>query len=694
MANLGTALTHAYGGTGVSSRTQAFLMAVPVGSTLVGAVMWESTDNSVPTTITITDTAGNTYTVDASITSSSTVAVAAFRGRVSSALTTGDSLTVTISDTRIRWNINVDAFDDVLQALATSPLDKSATNASGTSASATSGTTDVTSQDRVLSYAAIGTVAGRTYSGVPGDWVQKATVQTSAGSYDRALKCLYRYGTLTAAQGVTVTVDPASASGGVVVVYKIASGRNNYARTEHRAEGLPDGTVLTTANSGGAAGTSYDLVSNSPKVDTSTAAGGTRSMLLAATAMSQVGGRDTDVSLGIARRVRGRGYFRFPTLPPANLGPIQTISNTVLACRVQFTTSGTLRIVDSNFTQMASSSTPVPLNQWVRMEWRLVASTTAGQASLDVWFDPHSTGAPDISMSSAASFNTLGFFDKYDSMLSFSSGQTYTMSVDEVVWTLDDTSVGPFQATRSYNIDFEAADPLGTFDATGNAALNAAAAHDGTQGLRLDSRTLPAYAKLSTLTFGHGHRWASIAAWMRLPLGSLTANCPLVRFRNTDPSDADAGGHGDVWIDSASGQVKADLMPANAISGSADMDSLWFYLQAVCGFKDDGTSVLKVKVNGAEIGIANSTLPVTGEALSAVVLGTQSVADAVLDVDELVLTVSDNELDYVGDGGPPLGCYTLSGGAWVPATPYKLKGGVWVAAEANVRSGGSWQALP
>lgn len=694
MGNLGEALTHSYGGTGVSSQTKAFAMAVPEGATLLGGIVWESSDNTVPSGITITDTAKNTYAVDGSIASGSTVAVVLFRGRVSNALTTSDSLTVAITGTRIRWTINVDAFDDLLQAYASSPLDRTASNASGSAATMPSGTTDTTTQDKTLSYVAYGAGGGRTFT-VPGGWTEKATVQTTVGSADRTLKCIYRYNSLIGVQEVTTGVAPNSTNGGVIGVYKVASGRNNYPRTEHRAEGLPDGTVLTTANSGGAAGTPYELVNGSPEVDTATAARGTRSMLLTASSMSSVGGRDADVNLGVARRVRGRGYFRFPSLPPANLGPIQTISNTVLACRVQFTTSGLLRIVDSAFVEMAGSATPVPLNQWIRMEWRLVASTTAGQASLDVWFDPLSTGTPDISMSSAASFNTLGYFDKYDANIAFSAAQTYSMSVDEIVWTLDDAaSPGPLQPDHSYDIDFEAADSLAVFDATGNADLDAAAAHGGTQGLRLDARTLPAFAKLSTLTFGAGHRWASIAAWMRQPLGSLTANCPLVRFRNTDPSSSGTGGNGDIWIDYTTGQIKGDLMPANFLSGSTDMGSSWFYLQAVCGFRDDGTSVLKVKINGAEIGVANSTLPVIGEALAHVVLGSQTAVDAVLDIDDLELTISDTELDYIGSGGPPPGCYVRASGLWVPATPYVLEGGTWVEADANVRSGGSWQAVP
>lgn len=694
MGNLGEALTHTYGGTGVGSRTQAFAMAVPVGSTLVGAVAWESSDNSVPSGITITDTARNTYTVDVSVASGSTVAVIIFRGRITTALTTSDTLTVAITGTRIRWDINVDAFDDILQAYATSPLDKFSSNASGSSTSLVSGTTDVTSQDKTLTYVAYGLGAGRTFT-VPGGWTEKTVVQTSVGSTDRALKCIFRYNTVEGAQSATTTINTASTNGGVIVAYKVASGRNNYARTEHRSEGLADDTTLTTSNSGGPGGTAYDAVNNTPKVDTALVAHGSRSTLLTATSMSSVGGRDTDVSLGTTRRVRGRGYFRFPSLPPVNLGPVQTISNTTLACRIQFTTTGTLRIVDSAFAQMVSSATTVPLNQWIRMEWRFVASTTAGQASLDVWFNHLSTGAPDISISSAASFNTLAYFDKYDAGISFSAADTYTMSTDEVVWTTDDAaSPGVFQPTLTYSEDFEGASPLDTFDATGNADVDAAAAHGGSLGLRLDSRTLPAYAKISNLTFGAGHRWASIAAWMRQPLGSLTANCPLVRFRNTDPSSSGTGGNGDIWIDFTNGQIKGDLMPANFLSGSTDLNGSWFYLQAVCGFKDDGTSVLKVKVNGAEIGVVNSTLPVVGEALAHVVLGSQSAVDAVLDVDDLDLSVSDDTLDYIGSGGPPPGCYIRSGGLWVTATPYVRSGGAWVVADANVRSGGSWQALP
>lgn len=693
MGHLGTVATLAYGGTGVSSRTITISLAVPKGGTVLGTMVWESSDNTVPTIASIVDTRGNTWVIDEQVAGGSTVAVALLRGRVSNALEVGDTITITTTGgTRTRWVGQFDGFDDVLQALNTTPLDVHTNQPAAASTSMPTGTTGVTFQDKMLVYAGHGLGVGRTFT-PPGGWTERTVVETTVGSADRAVKCLFKYATLIGTQGGTTTISPSSTNAGVIGTYRVATGRNNYARTEHRFEGMPDGTTLTTSNAGDAAGVNYNLVNQTPVADDALVAKGTRSLLCALSSASACSGRDT-TTVGATRIIRGRGYFYFTATPAANCLFVQILRSGAFAGAVQLTTANQLRLTDSAFAQMALSGTTVPLNQWVRIEWRFVASATVGQASVKMWSSIDSTGTPDIDLSSAASFNTLSYFDAYDTGSIFSSSRTYTLSYDDVVWTSDDNAeVGPYADPVTFSYDFEGGSPLASLETTGNANVTASAAKLGSAGLRLSAQSVPAYARVSTLSFGTGRRWASLAAWMRLPSGVLTANASLVRFRNTDPVATGTGGNGDIWIDQATGFVKGDLLTANSFTGSVNMGSAWFYLQAVCAYKADGTSSMKVKINGVEVGSIASTLPVTGEALAGVVLGSQSVVDQIVDIDSFELSVSDTTLDYIGTAGTPPGFYVRSGGVWVSATPYVRSAGAWTEADPYRRTGGSWQVV-
>lgn len=887
---------------GTTQQTLTVATAVAAGGTIIGSVTWDSADNTVPTVSSIVDSRGNNYATDEQVAGGTTVALVQFRGKISNALEVGDTITITISPAHFRWATKVLGFNDVLQALGDNPLDAHVNNPAVNSTSMYSGQV-ATTQDRILLVASHGLGINRTFT-APGGWTDTTSVETNAGSADRAVKMLFRYVTTIGTYSETTTISPTGTNVGILCAYKVVEDRENYSRVEHRAEGIAAGTALTTSNTGAAAGVAYSSVSGTVTANATTGiAAGTRSMAHSVSTQATAGGRDS-ATMGATRITRGRGYFRFTANPSTNMGFIQALNGSSPAVRVQITTTGTARIIDFSGTQMAVSAGTIPLNQVVRAEWRFVASSSAGQASLKIWFTPTSTGTPDISLSSAASFNTLAYFDNYDTGIQFASNQTYsTVYADEVIWTNDDLAeIGPVVDPHTSTWEFDGVNPLDGFDATGNAAVSASYAHTGT-GVRLDSRTLSSYLRQSYQDFGKGKRWASIAGWFRQPLGAQTANCAVAKFA----TDGVLTGDANLWIDKTTGFLNANMFgpkpmvnagdtttasstsatslaankPANvqdldllwavffhktagatitapagwtihksdnagnatfcfatkpissaaaetatsytfstsgaaarcilhigrivganlsspldvagttsgytgtgtltlpgittvgkalvlgiasnntntstpsvftappgmiqvtqssvvsgsttsdlqvshihnetaggtgneiatlsptaantggflvsikpsSLVGSTNLGSAWFYLQAVCGFKDDGSSFLKMKVNGTEIGKMTSAMFTTGDALDHVVLGLESgIADAVMDVDSVQITVSDSTLDYVGNPTSP-GIYVLSGGAWVAATSYTRVGGSWVVTTTPyVRSGGSWVA--
>lgn len=193
--------------------------AVPVGRTIIVATLWESGAGTIPAVSSVTDDRGNTYAVDvtAGAAGNTTVALMLARGRVTTQLEAGDDITVTIGETRSRWCLQADSFDDVN---ASSPLDKSkANNNPGSSASMSSGVTTATAQAYELLVAAFGLGVGRTIT-IPAGWTGTAVVETSTTNPNRALQVIYKYTSATGTQEGTISVNSASTYAGLIATYK------------------------------------------------------------------------------------------------------------------------------------------------------------------------------------------------------------------------------------------------------------------------------------------------------------------------------------------------------------------------------------------------------------------------------------------------------------------------------------------
>jgi hypothetical protein len=165
---------------------------------LVGAIVWENSVAALPTVTSVADSKGNSYYqnfIAGAGNGNNTFALGIFSTDVplTTALTTSDTITVTLSVSRSRWALQWDAFDDLLFVPA--PPDQVAVNdnssnlASGTP---NSGTTSDLAQNYNLAYGALGFGVGRTITISP-PWIGGPSVETAAASTNRALQVIWQY---------------------------------------------------------------------------------------------------------------------------------------------------------------------------------------------------------------------------------------------------------------------------------------------------------------------------------------------------------------------------------------------------------------------------------------------------------------------------------------------------------------------
>lgn len=188
-----------------------------VGETIIGAIAMVGSGSVFPT-ITVSDTRGNTWQTDgAGVINGTTVSIRMFSTRVTTALQIGDTVTVTMSNTRVRAAVIGEAFDDVDTGTR---LDQHTTAASsGTTLSV--GPTGVTTEAEELVVAAFG------YAGLPpatmvagAGYTASQTVGTSAGSSDRGVALEWKYVNATGTQTADATVPASTTWVGQIATYK------------------------------------------------------------------------------------------------------------------------------------------------------------------------------------------------------------------------------------------------------------------------------------------------------------------------------------------------------------------------------------------------------------------------------------------------------------------------------------------
>lgn len=185
--------------------------AVPVGKKIIVAcVRGDVAGNAA--TVSVADSRGNTYTLDAYALNNGTGAVAVFSAQVTTALLAGDTITATWGASQNRNHIAAHVYtglkttgrDATNNATATANPTESGGHGNGTTAT---GTTGVTTDANGLTFAALCATSGAGTptpgSGYTGTGVN---LNTSAGSSDRRMFCEAKTTTATGAQTATATI--------------------------------------------------------------------------------------------------------------------------------------------------------------------------------------------------------------------------------------------------------------------------------------------------------------------------------------------------------------------------------------------------------------------------------------------------------------------------------------------------------
>lgn len=169
--------------------------------------------------------------------------------------------------------------------------------------------------------------------------------------------------------------------------------------------GVPAGDTLTLANSVADGQTALDSVAlgsgSGAVADAATPIHGKNSLHVTtpATATTVLLGWNSS-TLGASASLWARAYLRLGAVA-SNTNVMRFTANgtsTALATLTQMT-SGALRLWNSAVS-LTIDAPAVPTGQWIRVEVRILASTTAGEAELRVFTDPEGTTA-DISPAAA-----------------------------------------------------------------------------------------------------------------------------------------------------------------------------------------------------------------------------------------------------------------------------------------------------
>lgn len=142
--------------------------------------------------------------------------------------------------------------------------------------------------------------------------------------------------------------------------------------------GLADETLITAANSDdGSAGNAFDAIGGELRFDDARAAHGSLSCRVVIDA-AEVGNIDWSSAIGTVTELGVRGYFYFDHTPTSQHRLIRLKnSSNVDTCYAVLHTDGDIYCFDAvgGFYQI---TTNCPQNEWVRIELRVVASTTVG----------------------------------------------------------------------------------------------------------------------------------------------------------------------------------------------------------------------------------------------------------------------------------------------------------------------------
>ncbi len=139
--------------------------------------------------------------------------------------------------------------------------------------------------------------------------------------------------------------------------------------------------------------------------DTTRAKYGTKSAKVATGSTAAMSYMRYTTSVGTQNMIYGRGYWYFTSRPPAHR--LAQISNTAGICADIFmTATGQIQLRQYDGLTVIQSAEVIPLNQWVRIEWRVHLSAS-GTAELQIFYDADAT-SPSFRGAVAGNFRDAG----------------------------------------------------------------------------------------------------------------------------------------------------------------------------------------------------------------------------------------------------------------------------------------------
>jgi len=154
-------------------------------------------------------------------------------------------------------------------------------------------------------------------------------------------------------------------------------------------EGIPNGTTVTVANSGGASGTAFNSINSLSSgqtliADSARAAHGSRSLQIASGSTAASAHVTWSTAVGTQTTIYARFYLYMTAHPPDTTTMFRALLGTATGAALNMDTSGAMRMQNASgsSTVVGTLPSPHPLNQWVRYEIRVVAGTTNGVIEL------------------------------------------------------------------------------------------------------------------------------------------------------------------------------------------------------------------------------------------------------------------------------------------------------------------------
>jgi beta-glucanase (GH16 family) len=253
-------------------------------------------------------------------------------------------------------------------------------------------------------------------------------------------------------------------------------------------EGLADGTTITPANSGGASGTAFDAATipssgQTIAVSAARAAHGTRSLQIGTGATATTSNLSWMAAVGARTTFYLRWYAYFTALPASSSTLWRGLLGGTTGMGINLSSAGALRAQDAAGASSTATTVPgsIPLNQWFRVEARVVAGT-GGTGTIEIRrYDTADApvGSPSASIT-ATGLTLTASFDTYRFGLMTSLANWGPVWIDDLGVNLTDWC-GPAVATGPpgpVTVDADITDLAPAADTTAAAVTTARAAAD------------------------------------------------------------------------------------------------------------------------------------------------------------------------------------------------------------------------